>query len=104
MLFRSHGSCLSGRYLRSYFVERHIVDRPRVARGAMAVTNFILTAAAVAAVASMMRYDVRGSTSMLRRNMRQVRIWMEEVGVEAKNGEMPKIENKSKPPTKDPSA
>ena len=70
----------------------------------MAVTNFILTAAAVAAVASMMRYDVRGSTSMLRRNMRQVRIWMEEVGVEAKNGEMPKIENKSKPPTKDSSA
>ena len=44
----------------------------------MAMTNFILTAAAVAAVASMMRYDVRGSTSMLRRNMRQVRIWMEE--------------------------
>ena len=41
---------------------------------------------------------------MLRRNMRQVRIWMEEVGVEAKNGEMPKIENKSKPPTKDSSA
>ena len=70
----------------------------------MAVTNFILTAEAVAAVSSMMRYDVRGSTSMLRRNMRQVRIWMEEVGVEAKNGEMPKIENKSKPPTKDPSA
>ena len=68
------------------------------------MTNFILTAAAVAAVASMMRYDVRGSTSMLRRNMRQVRIWMEEASAEAKNGEMPKIGDKSKPPTKDPSA
>ena len=68
------------------------------------MTNFILTAAAVAAVASMMRYDVRGSTSMLRRNMRQVRIWMEEVSAEAKNGEMPKIGDKTKPPTKDPSA
>ena len=67
------------------------------------MTNFILTAAAVAAVASMMRYDVRGSTSMLRRNMRQVRIWMEEASAEAKNGEMPKIGDKTKPPTKDPS-
>ena len=70
----------------------------------MAMTNFILTAAAVAAVASMMRYDVRGSTSMLRRNIRQVRIWMEEASAEAKNGEMPKIGDKTKPPTKDPSA
>ena len=68
------------------------------------MTNFILTAAAVAAVASMMRYDVRGSTSMLRRNMRQVRIWMEEASAEAKNVEMPKIGDKTKPPTKDPSA
>ena len=68
------------------------------------MTNFILTAAAVAAVASMMRYDVRGSTSMLRRNMRQVRIWMEEASAEAKNGEMPKIGDKTKPPTKDPPA
>ena len=68
------------------------------------MTNLILTAAAVAAVASMMRYDVRGSTSMLRRNMRQVRIWMEEASAEAKNGEMPKIGDKTKPPTKDPSA
>ena len=68
------------------------------------MTNFILTAAAVAAVASMMRYDVRGSTSMLRRNLRQGRIWMEEASAEAKNGEMPKIGDKTKPPTKDPSA
>ena len=68
------------------------------------MTNFILTAAAVAAVASMMRYDVRGSTSMLRRNMRQVRIWIEEASAEAKNGEMPKIGDKTKPPTKAPSA
>ena len=68
------------------------------------MTNLILTAAAVAAVASMMRYDVRGSTSMLRRNMRQVRIWMEEASAEAKNGEMSKIGDKTKPPTKDPSA
>ena len=41
---------------------------------------------------------------MLRRNMRQVRIWMEEASAEAKNGEMPKIGDKTKPPTKDPSA
>ena len=65
------------------------------------MTNFILTAAAVAAVASMMRYDVRGSTSMLREH-EAVRIWMEEASAEAKNGEMPKIGDKTKPPTKDP--
>jgi len=76
----------------------------------MAITNFIITAAAVAAVASLMSRDVRGSTSMLRRNMKQLRVWVEDAAVEAKKpgmGEPPKLQGDKKPPEfpgKDPSA
>ena len=75
----------------------------------MAITNFIMTAVAVAAVASLMRSDVRGSTAMLRRNVKQIRVWMEEAATEAKPGDgptpkLPPPTNDKKPPTKDPSA
>ena len=66
------------------------------------MTNFIVTAAAVAAVASLMSRDVRSSTSMLRRNMRQLRVWMEEATVEAKPGESPKLPGKDKKPPEFP--
>jgi hypothetical protein len=58
----------------------------------MAITNFIITAAAVAAVASLMSRDVRGSTSMLRRNMKQLRVWVEDAAVEAKKPVRPNPE------------
>jgi hypothetical protein len=75
----------------------------------MAITNFVITAAAVAAVASLMSRDVRSSTAMLRRNMKQIRVWMEEAAVEAKKpGEPPKLPGSDKKPPefpgKDPSA
>ena len=70
----------------------------------MAITNFVMTAAAVAVVASLMRHDVRSSTSVLRRNMRQVRVWMEEAAAAVKAGEQTKLPGEKKPPFKDPSA
>ena len=70
----------------------------------MAITNFVMTAAAVAVVASLMRHDVRSSTSVLRRNMRQVRVWMEEAAADVKAGEHTKLPGEKKPPFKDPSA
>jgi len=48
----------------------------------MAWTNFV-TGAAIVAVASLMRSDIRTSTSMLRRNVKTIRKMMEDVS----NGE-----------------
>lgn len=71
----------------------------------MAITNFVMTAAAVAVVASLMRHDVRSSTSVLRRNMKQMRVWMEEAAADVKPGEQTKLPGgDKKPPVKDPSA
>ena len=44
----------------------------------MAWTNFVITGAAIVAVASLMRSDVRTSTAMLRRNVKTLRLMMEE--------------------------
>ena len=44
----------------------------------MAWTNFVITGAAIVAVASLMRSDVRTSTAMLRRNVKTLRQMMEE--------------------------
>lgn len=49
----------------------------------MAWTNFVITGAAIVAVASLMRSDIRTSTSMLRRNVKTIRKMMEDVS----NGE-----------------
>ena len=69
------------------------------------VVAAVVTAAAVAVVASLMRHDVRSSTSVLRRNMRQMRVWMEEAAADVKPGEQTKLPGADKkPPHKDPSA
>ena len=47
-------------------------------RSIMAWTNFVITGAAIVAVASLMRSDVRTSTAMLRRNVKTLRQMMEE--------------------------
>jgi len=71
----------------------------------MAISNFVMTAAAVAVVASLMRHDVRSTTSTLRRNMRQMRVWLEEAAADAKPGEQGKSSgSEPKGPRKDPSA
>ena len=44
----------------------------------MVWTNFVITGAAIVAVASLMRSDVRTSTAMLRRNVKTLRQMMEE--------------------------
>jgi hypothetical protein len=73
----------------------------------MAVSNFLMTAAAIAAVATLMSKDIRKTTTTLRQNVKQIRVWMEEAGAEAsKIGEeaAKKLPEGKKPPFKDPSA
>lgn len=49
----------------------------------MALTNLILTVAGVSAVILFMRSDVRQSTSMIKRNIRHIRHWLEEESASA---------------------
>ena len=44
----------------------------------MAVSNFVLTVVGISAVAMLMKTDVRTSASMLRRNLKHLRGWLEE--------------------------
>ncbi|KAJ4974242.1 hypothetical protein NE237_007416 [Protea cynaroides] len=44
----------------------------------MALTNFILTVAGVGAVVLLFRSDVKHSAAIFRRNVRQIRHWLEE--------------------------
>ncbi|KAL0926571.1 hypothetical protein M5K25_002810 [Dendrobium thyrsiflorum] len=44
----------------------------------MALTNFILTVAAVSAAVLLLRSDVKQSAAIFRRNMRHIRNWLEE--------------------------
>mmetsp|Transcript_48728 Transcript_48728/g.156041 ORF Transcript_48728/g.156041 Transcript_48728/m.156041 type:complete len:85 (-) Transcript_48728:353-607(-) len=44
----------------------------------MAWTNFIITAAALGGAFALMRTDIRGSTRMLSKNMKHIRVWLEE--------------------------
>eukprot|EP00850_Spirogloea_muscicola_P015670 SM000122S25777 [mRNA] locus=s122:215809:216281:- [translate_table: standard] len=44
----------------------------------MALTNFLLTAAAVGAAVVLLRGDVRATAATLRRNVRHLRAWLEE--------------------------
>ncbi|KAL4538577.1 hypothetical protein Ndes2526B_g03126 [Nannochloris sp. 'desiccata'] len=46
----------------------------------MALTNFLITAFGVGAIAYMMKTDVRHGSSMLRRNLKHIRSWMETQG------------------------
>ena len=58
--------------------EKDFEEEGRESRRSMAWTNFVITGAAIVAVASLMRSDVRTSTAMLRRNVKTLRQMMEE--------------------------
>ncbi|GAB4835450.1 hypothetical protein Ancab_000358 [Ancistrocladus abbreviatus] len=49
----------------------------------MALTNFILTVAGVGALILLTRSDVKQSAAIFRRNIRQIRNWLEEESVAA---------------------
>ncbi|KAL9272082.1 hypothetical protein AKJ16_DCAP18107 [Drosera capensis] len=49
----------------------------------MALTNFILTVAGVGAVILLARSDIKQSAAIFRRNVRQIRNWIEEESVAA---------------------
>uniref|UniRef100_A0A7N0US32 Uncharacterized protein n=1 Tax=Kalanchoe fedtschenkoi TaxID=63787 RepID=A0A7N0US32_KALFE len=66
----------------------------------MALTNFILTVAGVSAVVLLMRSDVKQSATIFRRNVKQIRQWLEEESASAAQAAKPK-ELETKVPTKD---
>jgi hypothetical protein len=49
----------------------------------MALTNFILTVVGVGAVVMLLRSDVKQSATIFRRNVRQIRQWLEEESASA---------------------
>ncbi|KAL5731514.1 hypothetical protein ACHQM5_004235 [Ranunculus cassubicifolius] len=49
----------------------------------MALTNFILTVAGVGAVVLLLRGDVKQSAGIFRRNIKQIRTWLEEESASA---------------------
>ncbi|KAJ4759999.1 hypothetical protein LUZ62_025036 [Rhynchospora pubera] len=54
----------------------------------MALTNFIITVVGVGAAVMLLRSDVKQSATIFRRNVRQIRKWLEEESVSAaKNAE-----------------
>lgn len=54
----------------------------------MALTNFILTVVGVSAVFLLMRSDVKQSASIFKRNVRQIRHWLEEESASAAKYEL----------------
>jgi hypothetical protein len=44
----------------------------------MGLTNFVLTVAGVSAVVLLLRSDVKQSASIFKRNVKQIRHWLEE--------------------------
>ncbi|KAG6400684.1 hypothetical protein SASPL_137526 [Salvia splendens] len=54
----------------------------------MALTNFILTVAGVSAVVLLLRSDVKQSATIFRRNVRQIRNWLEEESSSAANSHL----------------
>ena len=46
----------------------------------MAITNLIITAIGLGSVVYLMKTDVRTGASMLRRNMKTIKSWLEEEG------------------------
>lgn len=49
----------------------------------MGLTNFVLTVAGVTAAVLLLRSDVKQSATIFRRNVRQIRQWLEEESVAA---------------------
>ncbi|CAL5368581.1 unnamed protein product [Camellia sinensis] len=62
----------------------------------MALTNFILTVVGVSAVVLLLRSDVKQSATIFRRNVRQIRHWLEEESSNAAK-EMEKAKPKELP-------
>ncbi|XAR52021.1 hypothetical protein NMG60_11006853 [Bertholletia excelsa] len=62
----------------------------------MGLTNFILTVAGVSAVILLMRSDVKQSATIFKRNVRQIRHWLEE-DVASAAKEMEKAKSKELP-------
>ncbi|KAK2968761.1 hypothetical protein RJ640_028154 [Escallonia rubra] len=62
----------------------------------MALTNFILTVAGVSAVVLLMRSDVKQSATIFKRNVRQIRHWLEQESASAAK-EMEKAKPKELP-------
>ncbi|XP_059669965.1 uncharacterized protein LOC132315642 [Cornus florida] len=62
----------------------------------MALTNFILTVAGVGAVILLLRSDVKQSATIFKRNVRQIRHWLEEESASAAK-EMGKAKPKELP-------
>ncbi|GAB4849925.1 hypothetical protein Ancab_029226 [Ancistrocladus abbreviatus] len=59
----------------------------------MALTNFILTVAGVTAAILLLRSDVKQSATIFRRNIRQIRQWLEEESISSSS----KAGEKAKP-------
>ncbi|KAL9667322.1 hypothetical protein QQ045_001674 [Rhodiola kirilowii] len=51
----------------------------------MALTNFVLTVAGLSAVLMLTRSDVKHSAAIFRRNVKQIRNWLEEESASAAN-------------------
>nr|XP_009788058.1 PREDICTED: uncharacterized protein LOC104235923 [Nicotiana sylvestris] len=62
----------------------------------MALTNFILTVVGVGAVVLLVRSDIKQSASIFKRNVRQIRHWLEEESASAAK-EMEKAKPKEIP-------
>ncbi|KAI8101850.1 hypothetical protein M9434_006914 [Picochlorum sp. BPE23] len=65
----------------------------------MGVSNFIVTVVGVGAIAMLMKTDVRTSASMLRRNLRHIRSWMEETAATSEQTATKQIKSGKKPPS-----
>lgn len=53
----------------------------------MGLSNFVVTVVGVGALAMLMKTDVRSSASMLRRNLKHIRTWLEETSASASASE-----------------
>ncbi|XP_021720285.1 uncharacterized protein LOC110726795 [Chenopodium quinoa] len=60
----------------------------------MALTNFILTVAGVSAAILILRSDVRNSSAIFRRNIRQIRNWIEEESLSSSSKAAEKVKPK----------
>ncbi|CAI9280484.1 unnamed protein product [Lactuca saligna] len=78
------------------FVKRTYLQIEFESSNQMALTNLILTVAGVSAVILLMRSDVKQSASIFKRNVRQIRHWLEEESASAAK-EMEKAKPKELP-------
>ncbi|KAL2933994.1 Iporin [Bienertia sinuspersici] len=60
----------------------------------MALTNFLLTVAGVSAAILLLRSDVKNSATIFRRNVRQIRNWIEEESLSSSSKGAEKVKPK----------